>query len=70
MMDIQAFHKFNRMVKRGDADPIVCEVCDNAYVLRADQDAQPYFECFFCNVVVHPSLRVYDEVCKIVKEHY
>lgn len=69
-MDIRYFHKYRRMVRRGFAEPLTCEDCENEFALRVDDENEPVLECFTCEKVVKPGLRVYDEIKRVVKGHF
>lgn len=69
-MEIQTFHKYRRLVKRGIVKPLSCPDCNEEYTLRTTEDAEPVLQCCFCNTLVQPGLRLYNEVDAVVKEHF
>jgi uncharacterized protein (DUF983 family) len=69
-MEIQTFHRYNRLVRRGFAKPLVCSHCFEEYTLRTTEDGDPVLQCAFCNIMVQPGLNIYNTVRAVVKEHY
>ena len=67
-MDIRVFHKYNRLAKRGIVSPLSCNVCDNEYVLRASEDADPLLQCFYCDRIIQPGLGMYDRIKAVLSE--
>lgn len=69
-MLFQPFHDYNRMVRRGAAEPLLCEHCGTEFTLRmaAFTDA-PVLQCFGCGALVNPGKRVYDDVCAAVEAY-
>jgi hypothetical protein len=70
MMDIQVFHKYNRLSDDGVCKSLVCQHCDQKLITRVDSDDEPYLLCVFCNVSVHPGSAMYNQILSVVKEHY
>lgn len=69
-MDIQYFHKYNRLVRRGVTKPLACPQCGHEYTLRATESAEPVLQCSWCNSLVQPGLNMYNNVVAVVKEFY
>jgi hypothetical protein len=69
-MEIQTFHRYNRLVRRGLTRPLLCPHCEQEYTLRATEDAEPVLQCFNCDSWVQPGLGLYDKIKAVVKEHY
>lgn len=69
-MEIQTFHKYNRLVRRELVRPLTCPDCSFTYTLRATEDGEPVLQCFMCNTLVQPGLRLYNDVLAVVREHY
>jgi uncharacterized Zn finger protein len=69
-MDFQTFHKYNRLVRRNVARPIICDVCSDALVVMAGKDDEPVLRCFVCGSVGYPSLELYRQVSNIVEDYY
>lgn len=69
-MEISDFHKYNRLVRRGLTDALVCPQCSTEYVLRATEDGEPVLECFVCPSRVQPGLKIYDRIKAVNKEFY
>ena len=69
-MDIQFFHKYNRLVRRGLTKPLVCPHCSHPYTLRATEDAEPVLQCSWCNSLVQPGQDLYNNVRAVVKEFF
>lgn len=69
-MEIQTFHRYRRLVRRGLAKPLECPDCKEEYTLRTTEDGEPVLQCFYCGALVQPGLRLYNEVEAIVKEHF
>lgn len=70
LMEIQEFHKYNRLVKRGFADPLACSTCETEYILRATEDGDPLLWCIMCPSLVQPGLKIYDRISAVNKEFY
>ena len=68
-MDIQTFHRYNRLVRQNKVKPLTC-TCGTAYTMRATEDAEPVLQCFMCNSLVQPGLKMYNDVQAVVKEHF
>ena len=68
-MDIKNFHLYNRLVRRELVEPLKCE-CGFEYTVRADEEGSPLLQCFGCNSLTTPGVRMYDRVVAIVKEFY
>lgn len=69
-MEIQTFHRYRRLSKRGIVKPLSCPDCHEEYTLRASEAGDPVLQCFFCGTLVQPGLRLYNEVEAVVKEHF
>lgn len=69
-MDIQVFHRYNALVRRGAAKPLTCNSCDYTYVLRATEDGEPVLQCFSCGALVQPGLNMYTDIKSVVKEFF
>lgn len=68
-MKFQPFHDYNRMVRRGFAEPLTCEHCGTEFTLRLGADDEPRLQCFGCGTLVKPGKRVYDDVCRAVAQY-
>ena len=64
-MDIQYFHHYNKLVRRDLVVPLTCE-CGTVYARRADEEGEPYFDCYGCNSQTRPSQKFYDEIRAVV----
>lgn len=69
-MDISYFHRYNRLVRRDIVKPLMHDICDNEYVLRATEDAEPVLQCTWCNTLTQPGLAEYNRIKAVVKEHF
>lgn len=69
-MDINFFHKYKTLARRGFVKPLACPHCNNEYTLRATEDGEPVLQCNFCNTLVQIGLSMYNDVVAVVKEHY
>lgn len=69
-MEFQTFHRYNRLAKRGMVKPLSCPDCDNPYTLRTTEDAEPLLQCFYCDTLVQPGLRLYNDIRAVVTEFY
>lgn len=69
-MDIQYFHKYNRLVRRGLTKPLACPHCEHEYVLRATVNAEPVLYCAWCDSLVQPGINMYNNVRAVVKEFF
>lgn len=68
MTDIQIFHEYNKIVRRGGLIALR-HSCDNAYALRADKDGEPLLQCYWCNVKVTPGERMVQEIVDQIKKY-
>lgn len=68
-MDIQYFHNYNRLVRRGLVKPLTCSA-GHEVTLRATLDAEPVLECYTCGSRTQPGLAMYQRVQAVVKEHF
>ena len=68
-MEIQTFHKYNRLVARGLTKPLACSHCGTEYILRATEDGDPVLWCIGCPATVQPGLAMYENILSVVKEH-
>lgn len=69
-MDFQTFHQYNKLVRRGYVKPLACPICETEYVLRVSVDDDPVLQCFSCNTLTQPGIRLWDQVRAVVKEHF
>lgn len=69
MMDIQTFHSYNQLVAEGKTKPLTCPDCNNRYVTRITEDGDPLLACVWCDTIIQPGLRLYQQVLAVVKEH-
>lgn len=67
-MEFQTFHRYNRLVRRGLAQPILCN-CGQEPVLKVGRFDEPVLECFFCGMLTVPGQAMYDDLLAVVKEH-
>ena len=70
-MDFQVFHDYNKLVRRGLAEPLRCSACGAEPVLGIDarsKEIQPLFKCYHCGALTSPGLNVYDACRDKVKE--
>lgn len=69
-MEFQVFHKYNRLVRRGLAEPLLCPNDDNRLVVAIGEDDEPMLHCYFCDTNIKPGLRLYERIRAIVSEYY
>lgn len=69
-MEFDYFHKYNTLVRRGYAQPLLCYACNEPYVLTIDKDDSPALECYYCGGFILPGLRMYQDIVAVVKEHF
>lgn len=69
-MDFQTFHKYNRLVRRGDAQPLLCPTCGNEVVTRLGLLDTVRLWCYTCGASIVPGLDTCDRVRAIVEEFY
>jgi hypothetical protein len=69
-MNISEFHKYNRLARRGFVDALACPTCGEEYVLRATHDAEPVLQCFVCNSLTQPGLKMYERILAVNTEFY
>ena len=68
-MEFEVFHKYNRLVRRGQA-PRLTHSCGKEFFLQLGKDDEPALYCAWCNIVSSPNLSVYREIEKTVQEHF
>ena len=68
-MEIQTFHKYNRLARRGLAEPLRCS-CGVDYTLRATEDGDPLLQCFVCDSITQPGLKLYERIKAVNSEFY
>lgn len=68
-MEFTVFHRYNRLVRRGLAKPLV-DSCGNEFVLRVTEDNEPVLQCAFCNTYTQPGLAMYEDIRAVVKEFF
>lgn len=69
-MEFQTFHRYNKLAKQGLVKPLACYTCRTTYILRVTEDDEPVLQCLLCDALIQPGLRLYQEICAVVKEHY
>lgn len=69
-MEFQVFHRYNRLVRRGIAAPLVCQYCGEPLSLELGENDGPVLRCYLCNVLTFPGKNLYDRVKAIVSEHF
>lgn len=68
-MDIRVFHAYNNLADAGYVKQLTCPHCDQVYVTRMTEDAEPLLACVWCNTIIQPGLKLYQQVLAVVKEH-
>lgn len=68
MTNIQIFHEYNRIVRRGGLIALR-HSCGNAYALRADKDGEPLLQCYWCNVRVTPGGKMVREITGQIEQY-
>lgn len=53
MNEWQLFHSYNRLVRSGFAEALLCD-CDNKLVTGMGKDGELVLCCYSCNTKVHP----------------
>lgn len=69
-MEFKPFHDYNKMVRRGAAEPLVCEACYTELTVRVGKDDEPYLQCFGCDSTYRPGQRVYEELERVTKDYF
>lgn len=69
-MNFQTFHKYNRLVRRGDAQPLLCANCGNEVVTRLGELDTVRLWCYTCGASTVPGLDTCDMVRAVVEEFY
>jgi len=69
-MDFQTFHKYNRLVREGKAQPLRCDVCKNEVVTRLGELDSVVLWCYSCNSYTLPGLNTCDKVRALVEEYF
>lgn len=69
-MSFQVFHKYNRLVRRGQAAPLACGRCNQQLVVRLGPEDQPALDCTTCNSRTLPGMAIYDRVLAQVQEFF
>lgn len=70
MMNIQEFHKYNRLVRRAMVEPLMCESCEFPLTTLATEDAEPVLKCYSCGSLIQPGLKMYERICAVNREWY
>lgn len=65
-MNIQYFHRYNTLARRGLVEYLKC-TCGYYYVLRVTTDDEPKLQCLACNSMVTPGIAIYDKVVEAVE---
>lgn len=69
-MDIQLFHKYNRLVRRGLAPPLLCTYCHTQLITRLGKLDSVRLWCYTCQTYTIPGEQTCDDIRAIVGEHY
>lgn len=64
------FHRYNKLVRRGLVQPLVCSTCEFAYITGADKEDELVLKCFVCDKVVKPGITTIGNVRAVVTEHF
>jgi hypothetical protein len=70
LSEFKIFHDYNKLVRRGAAEPLTCEACHTTYVVSIGANDEPILKCFVCNTQVRPGLRVKSEMRRIIDEYF
>ena len=61
MDKFEILHKYNRLVRRDLAEPIVCGRDATVYTIRRNDGETPSLHCYTCDSDYYPSDREYAE---------
>lgn len=63
-------HRYNRLVRIGEAKPLSCPDCEMPVVVRPDLDDEPRLLCAFEDRFFLPGTMFWADVNAVVAEHY
>lgn len=63
-------HRYQRLVRRGIAEPINCPDCHIEYVKKIGPDTEPVFYCLRCRGTLKPGARMLGDMRKIVNQYF
>ncbi len=66
----QLFHRYNKLVRRGLVQPLMCKTCAVPYVTAVDKNDELVLKCFSCSSVVTPGIGTIGNVRAVVMEHF
>jgi hypothetical protein len=69
-MDFQVFHRYNKLVRRDLADPLLCTVCDSEYIVALGAFDEPVLKCLTCRSTIYPGLTTYDDLRAAVSQYF
>lgn len=64
----EILHKYNRLVRRGMAEPLVCTRDGMEYTVRLNDGETPRLQCFGCGGTLTPGDKMYAGLQQIVEE--
>lgn len=64
------FHKYNRLVRREMAKPLMCWRCRAGLVTSLDKNDELVLICYLCGAEVAPGTALIDQVRKTVVSYY
>lgn len=68
MDKFEILHKYNKLVRRELAHPIVCGKDGWEYVVRHNDGVTPLLRCYYCGGTLTPGDKMYAEWQRIVEE--
>ena len=63
-------HRYQRLVRRGIAEPVMCPDCRIEYVKKIGRDDEPVFYCLRCRGTLVPGVRMMDQMRDLVKQYF
>lgn len=66
----ELFHKYNKLVRRQLARPLICQKCEGFLVTQQDKNGDLVLKCYACNSVISPGLGMIGNIRAVVKEHF
>ena len=69
-MMFQTFHKYNRLVRRGVAKELTCDICGAPVVTRLGELDSIVLWCYSCNLWIIPGVALCERVKAIVEEWF
>lgn len=64
------FHRYNKLVRRGLVQPLMCKICATPYVTGLNGEDELVLKCLVCPQEVVPGIDTIGQVYSVVTEHF